>query len=69
MYQSLGFVAGVVILFWFWFTSEARVVKAGHLHHNNKGAFMPVKKTMKAAILGTFLGLASMERLRKIIIF
>ena len=27
MYQSLGFVAGVVILFWFWFTSGARVVK------------------------------------------
>ena len=27
MYQSLGFVAGVGILFWFWFTSGARVVK------------------------------------------
>jgi TRAP transporter 4TM/12TM fusion protein len=27
MYQSLGFVAGVCILFWFWFTSGARVIK------------------------------------------
>ena len=27
MYQSLGFVAGVIILFWFWFTSGTRVVK------------------------------------------
>lgn len=26
MYQSLGFVAGVGILFWFWFTSGARVI-------------------------------------------
>jgi TRAP transporter 4TM/12TM fusion protein len=27
MYQSLGFIAGIGILFWFWFTSGARVVK------------------------------------------
>jgi TRAP transporter 4TM/12TM fusion protein len=27
MYQSLGFMAGITILFWFWFTSGARVVK------------------------------------------
>lgn len=27
MYQSLGFIAGIGILFWFWFTSGARVVE------------------------------------------